>query len=133
MNFDANFLLGKIYFKKQNYMQALVYLKQAYCIDRKSLDVLERLSATLLNLGDFTSAYCCLKRILPLIINNQREYLEILRNLKQLEDSGFWIFAAHEKRKMVGGVKKQPEDFIVLLLRVVRETNEGIMHIKMDN
>ena len=87
MNFDANFLLGKIYLKKQNYMQALIYLKQAHCIDRKSLDVLERLSATLLNLGDFTSAYCCLKRILPLIINNQREYLEILRNLKQLEDS----------------------------------------------
>ena len=53
--------------------------------------------------------------------------------IKQLEDAGFWIFAAQEKRKMVGGVKKQPEDFIVLLLRVVRETNEGIMHIKMDN
>jgi hypothetical protein len=53
--------------------------------------------------------------------------------IKQLEDAGFWIFAAQEKRKMVGGVKKQPEDFIVLLLRVVRKTNEGIMHIKMDN
>lgn len=87
MNFDINLLLGKLYYKEKKYMQALIYFKQAFCIDKKSLDVLERLSATLLELGDFTSAYCCLKRILPLVINNQKEYLEILRNLKQLEDS----------------------------------------------
>lgn len=87
MNFDINLMLGKLYYKERKFMQALICLKQAHCIDKKSLDVLERLSATLLELGDFTSAYCCLKRILPLVINNQREYLEILRNLKQLEDS----------------------------------------------
>ena len=86
-NFDFNFLLGKTYFKEQKYMQASIYLKQAYCIDNKSLDVLENLSSTLIHLGDFTSAYCCLKRILPLVINNQKEYLEIIQNLKQLEES----------------------------------------------
>ena len=80
-------LLGKLYFQKNKYMEALMYFKQAYCIDSKSLDVLERLSATMLNLGDYTGAYCCLKRILPLVINNQKEYLEIIKNLKQLEES----------------------------------------------
>ena len=86
-NFDINFLLGKLYYQEKKYMQSLVYLKQAHCIDKKSLDALERLSAVLLKVGDFTSAYCCLKRILPLVINNQKEYLEILRNLKQLEET----------------------------------------------
>lgn len=87
ISFDANFLLGKIYFDNKQYIQALIYLKQAILIDSKSLDVLERLSATMLTLGDFTGAYCCLKRILPLLINNQKEYLEILQSLKSLEKS----------------------------------------------
>ena len=87
VDFDTNFLLGKLYLKEKKYMQALIYLKQALCIDNKSLDVLEKLSSAMIELGDFTGAYCCLKRILPLVINNQKEYLEIIRNLKQLEDS----------------------------------------------
>lgn len=86
-SFDINFLLGKIYYEEKQYMQSLIYLKQAYCLDTKSLDVLERLSSVMLTLGDFTGAYCCLKRILPLVINNQKEYLEIIKSLKQLEDS----------------------------------------------
>ena len=86
-NFDINFLLGKLYYEEKQYMQAMIYLKQAHCLDPKSLDVLERLSSVMLSLGDFTGAYCCLKRILPLVINNQKEYLEIIRNLKQLESS----------------------------------------------
>ena len=76
-NFDINFLLGKLYFEEKQYIQSMIYLKQAHCLDKKSLDVLERLSTVMLTLGDFTSAYCCLKRILPLVINNQKEYLEI--------------------------------------------------------
>ena len=87
LSFDINFLLGKLYLSEKLYMQSMIYLKQAYCIDPKSLDVLERLSSVMLTLGDFTGAYCCLKRILPLVINNQKEYLEIIRNLKHLEES----------------------------------------------
>jgi hypothetical protein len=37
--------------------------------------------------GDFTGAYCCFKRMLPLVMNNQREYLEILKVIKPLEES----------------------------------------------
>ncbi|MBR2431021.1 tetratricopeptide repeat protein [bacterium] len=85
MSFDINFLLGKLYFQEKQYMQSLIYLKQAYCLDNKSLDVIERLSAVMLEIGDYTSAYCVLKRILPLIINNQKEYLEVIKTLKQLE------------------------------------------------
>ena len=87
INFDINFLLGKLYFKEKQFIQALIYLKQAYCLDNKSLDVLEILSATMLELGDYTSAYCILKRIMPLFMNSQKEYLEIIKNLKQLEQS----------------------------------------------
>lgn len=86
-NFDINLLLGKLYYQEKQYMQSMIYLKQALCLDPKSLDVLERLSSVMLTLGDFTGAYCCLKRILPLVINNQKEYLEIIRNLKELEAS----------------------------------------------
>jgi len=86
-NFDANYLLGKLYLEEKDYMHSLIYLKQAYCIDNKSLDVLENLTSVLINLGDFTSAYCTMKRILPLVIHNQKEYLEIIKTIKHLEDS----------------------------------------------
>ena len=38
-------------------------------------------------LGDFTGAYCCFKRILPLVINNQKEYLEVMKTIRQMEKS----------------------------------------------
>lgn len=84
-NFDANFLLGKLYFEQKKYLESVAYLKQAYCLDNKSYDVLKILPYAMLNLGDFTSAYCCFKRLLPLLINNQKEYLEIVQTIKQLE------------------------------------------------
>lgn len=87
LSFDVNLLLGKLYFSKGEYLKSLMYFKQAYCLDNKSLDVLQRLSTTMINIGDFTSAYCCLKRMLPLVMSNQKEYLEILKTIKQLEDS----------------------------------------------
>lgn len=87
LSFDINYLLGRLFFEEKEYMKALIYLKQAFCIDNKSLDVLEKLSSVMINLGDFTGAYCCLKRILPLVINNQKEYLDIIKTIKQLEDS----------------------------------------------
>ena len=86
-SFDINFLLGKLFFDQKNYMKSMIYLKQAYCIDNKSIDVLERLSSALVNLGDYTSGYCCFKRMLPLVINNQKGYLEIITTIKQLESS----------------------------------------------
>ena len=86
-SFDTNYQLGKIYFDQGNYMKAMIYLKQAYCIDNRSLDVLERLSSALVNLGDYTSGYCCFKRMLPLVLSNQRGYLDIITTLKDLEGS----------------------------------------------
>lgn len=86
-NFDINLKLGKLLYEKKDYMKALAYLKQAYCLDKRSLDTLELLSSTLINIGDFTGGYCCLKRIMPLVINNQKEYLGIIQTIKQLENS----------------------------------------------
>ena len=45
-SFDTNYQLGKIYFGQGNYMKAMIYLKQAYCVDNRSLDVLEILSSS---------------------------------------------------------------------------------------
>lgn len=87
LNFDTNLLLGKLYYEERNYMQALIYFKQAFSLDNKSLDVLQRLSSAMLKVGDFTGAYCCFKRMLPLVLNNQKEYLEIIKTIKPLEDS----------------------------------------------
>lgn len=87
-SFDINFLLGKLYYEEKDYMHALVYLKQAYCLDSKSFDVLEKLPFVMLELGDYTAAYCCMKRLLPLVLNNQSEYLRITKALKELS-SGF--------------------------------------------
>jgi len=86
-NFEINYLLGKLYLEEKQYLQSLAYMKQALCLDKKSLDVLQRLSTVMINLGDFTGAYCCFKRILPLVINNQKEYLEVIKTIKRLEDS----------------------------------------------
>lgn len=87
LSFDTNYQLGKLYFENNEYLKALMYLKQAFCIDNKSLDVLELLSNVMVNVGDFTGSYCVMKRILPLVMNNQKEYLEILKAIKPLEDS----------------------------------------------
>ncbi len=87
LSFDTNYQLGKLYFQQKEYLKASMYLKQAFCIDSKSLDVLELLSNVMINIGDYTGSYCVMKRILPLVMNNQKEYLEILKTIKPLEDS----------------------------------------------
>ena len=84
-NFDINHLLGKIYYQEKDYKNAKKYLEQAFCLDSKSIDILQKLSEVMINLGDFTGAYCCLKRIMPLVTNNQREYLNIIRATKEIE------------------------------------------------
>ncbi|MCQ2738860.1 MAG: tetratricopeptide repeat protein [bacterium] len=85
LNFDMNYLLGKLYYDKKNYNSAITYLKQALCIDNKSIDVLQILSATTLNSELYTDAYCYFKRMIPLVIGHQKEYLELIRTIKKLE------------------------------------------------
>lgn len=97
-NFDVNFLLAKIFIEEKKYMQSLAYMKQTLCIDRKSLDVLQKLSYVMTSLGDFTGAYCCFKRILPLVINNQKEYLDVMKTIKHMEESfDNFSFQAHKE------------------------------------
>ncbi len=86
-NYNINFMLGSAYLAENDNMHAMIYLKQAYCINNKSVEVLQMLTATLINLGDYTSAYCVMKRILPLVINNQQEYLNTMKIIKDLDSS----------------------------------------------
>ena len=85
--FDINYRLGKLYYEEKNYKNALVYIRQAYCVDKRSLDILQMLSSIMVNLRDIKGAYCCFKRIMPLVMSNQKEYLEVVRAAKQLESS----------------------------------------------
>ena len=84
-HFDVNNLLGKIYYEKKDYTHALKYLEQAFCLDSKSVDILKKLSSVMIYLGDMTGAYCCLKRMLPLVISRQKDYYEIIKTTKELE------------------------------------------------
>jgi tetratricopeptide (TPR) repeat protein len=68
-------------------MHAMIYLKQAYCINHKSVEVLQMLTSVFINLGDYTAAYCSLRRILPLVINNQEEYLNTMQVIKELNST----------------------------------------------
>ncbi len=87
VNFDANHLLGKIYLEESDYMHSLMYLKQALCIDNSSLDVLQKLASVYINLGDYTAAYCVMRRLLPLVLHNQSEYLKTLKLVKSLDET----------------------------------------------
>lgn len=87
ISYDINYLLGKTYLQDGKSLQALAFLNQAFCIDNKSLDVLQNLSSVYINLGDYTSAYCTMRRLLPLVLHNQNEYLKIIRNIKDLGES----------------------------------------------
>lgn len=85
-NFDINNLLGKLYYEEKDYTHALKYLEQAFCLDSKSIDILKRLSSVMIYLGDITGAYCCLKRMLPLVISRQKDYYDIIKTTKELEE-----------------------------------------------
>lgn len=87
VSFDINHLLGKVYLEESDNMHALIYLKQALCLDNKSLDVLQKLSSVFINVGDYTSAYCTMRRLLPLVLHNQQEYLRTLHLIKELNSA----------------------------------------------
>lgn len=87
IHFDINYLLGRTYMEENDYMHALVYLKQALCIDNNSLDTLQKLAAVFLHIGDYTAAYCTLKRLTPFVLGKQTEYLKTMRLIKELEES----------------------------------------------
>lgn len=84
-NFDFNTLLGKIFYEEKNYGEALKYFEQALCIDQKSSDTLKKLSSLMVLTGNLSGAYCCMKRLLQLVIGNQKEYLEIIKTMKEME------------------------------------------------
>ena len=83
IDFDINYYLGNCYFEVGMYLKAMIYLKEALCIDKKSVDTLQKIILSCTNIGDFTTAYCCLKRLLPLIKHNQKEYLNTLKNISE--------------------------------------------------
>ncbi|MBR1776115.1 tetratricopeptide repeat protein [bacterium] len=87
VSFDINYLLGSTYLLEKDNMRSMIYLKQAYCVNKRSAETLQKLASASTNLGDYTTAYCSMKRLLPLVMNNQSEYLKTLQMIKGLESS----------------------------------------------
>lgn len=85
LSFDFNYLLGKIYFEIGEYNKSSEFLEQALAIDSKSADALSLLITVDSKKGEFPYVYCLLKRMLPLVIGKQKEYLDIVKTLKELE------------------------------------------------
>lgn len=86
-SYDINFMLGTAYLAENDNMHAMIYLKQAYCINKNSLEVLQMLTSVFINLGDYTAAYCTMRRILPLVISDQEEYLNTMKVIKELNST----------------------------------------------
>lgn len=80
-------MLGTAYLSENDNMHAMIYLKQAYCINNKSVEALKMLTSVFINMGDYTAAYCSLRRILPLVINEQEEYLKTMQIIKELNST----------------------------------------------
>ena len=98
VSFDINLALGKAYLEENDNMHAMIFLKQALCLDNKSLDVLQKLASVFINLGDYTAAYCTMRRLLPLVIHNQSEYLRTLQVIKDLNSSfDDWSYQGHKE------------------------------------
>jgi len=86
-NYEINFLLGKAYLAENDNMHAMIYLKQAYCINKKSVEALQMLTSVFINLGDYTAAFCAMRRLLPLVIENQEEYLSTMKLARELSST----------------------------------------------
>ncbi len=53
----------------------------------------------------------------------------LTKNIRELENAGFWVFAGIENCRLTGGVGN-PENFPVLLLRIVRRESSEIIKMK---
>lgn len=55
---------------------------------------------------------------------------DLSENLKKLDDAGFWVFVGKENRKVTGGVG-DPENFPVLIVRIVRKNSSEIIKYEL--
>lgn len=58
-----------------------------------------------------------------------RDSVELTRSLEELERAGFFVFGGREVRVLEGSVGG-PEDFVIAILRVLRETSDAIVKVR---
>jgi hypothetical protein len=56
---------------------------------------------------------------------------DLTKTLKELEDSGFFVFGGREVQILEGGVDSTPSNCPIAILRVLRKDNQVIMRAKM--
>jgi len=56
----------------------------------------------------------------------------LTERLRELEDNGFVIFGARELRLLEGGIQPEPSGWPIAILRVLRQDNEAILRVNLD-
>lgn len=54
----------------------------------------------------------------------------LTQSLEELECAGFFVFGGREIQLLEGGIEKEPADWPVAILRVLRKENDAIIHEK---
>ncbi|MDY7031710.1 MAG: HNH endonuclease signature motif containing protein [Thermodesulfobacteriota bacterium] len=53
-------------------------------------------------------------------------------SLKELEESGFFVFGGREVRLLEGGIQPEPSNWPIAILRVLRKDNQQIIKVNFD-
>ena len=56
----------------------------------------------------------------------------LTESLRELEESGFFVFGGREVRLIEGGIQPEPSNWPIAILRVLRKDNQEIIHVNFD-
>ena len=57
----------------------------------------------------------------------------LTESLRELEESGFFVFGAREVRILEGGIQAEPSNWPIAILRVLRKDNHEIIKMNFED
>ena len=133
--FNPNFNLGKLYFEAGNIVNALVFLKQAYKINRDNKQLLLMLGDCYEASKEYSYSYCFYKRFLNKSISNQSEYLVGSRRISKV--SMLLTDAMKEAHAKKAEEYKNNSDYYAALEEyencVLLDSNDEVKYIDLIN
>ena len=57
----------------------------------------------------------------------------LTESLRELEESGFFVFGGREVRNLEGGVQPEPSNWPIAILRVLRKGNQEIIKVNFED
>ncbi len=61
-----------------------------------------------------------------------RTAYSLTESLRELEQNGFFVFGGREVQLLEGGIQPEPSSWPIAILRVLRQDNQVIMHVNLD-